>query len=309
MAITTGSFAKALWPGVNAWYGEAYNEFPVEYTMLFDTYSSRKAFEEDVGVSGFGLAAVKTEGGSIAYDTAQQGYLTRYTHVTYGLGFVITREMVDDDLYDVIGKKRAQALAYSMRQTKEIVGANVYNRAFSTSYTGGDGSSLIASGAGTASAFHPNVAGGSWTNGPSAWSDLSEAALEQAAIDIMAWTNDRGLRIAVTPQSLIIPPALVFEAERILKTSARVGTANNDVNALKEMGYFPGGIKVNHYLTDSDAWFIRTNVKDGMKHFVRRADDFGMDNDFDTDNAKYKATARYSFGWTDPRALYGSMGA
>lgn len=309
MAITTGSFAKALWPGVNAWYGDAYNEFPVEYTMLFDTHSSRKAFEEDVGVSGFGLAAVKTEGGSTAYDTAQQGYLTRYTHVTYGLGFVITREMVDDDQYDVIGKKRAQALAYSMRQTKEIVGANVYNRAFSTSYTGGDGKSLIASGAGTASAFHPNVAGGSWTNGPSAWSDLSEAALEQAAIDIMAWTNDRGLRIAVTPQSLIIPPALVFEAERILKTSARVGTANNDVNALKEMGYFPGGIKVNHYLTDSDAWFIRTNVKDGMKHFVRRADDFGMDNDFDTDNAKYKATARYSFGWTDPRALYGSMGA
>ncbi len=309
MAITTGSFAKALWPGVNAWYGDAYNEFPVEYTMLFDTHSSRKAFEEDVGVSGFGLAAIKTEGGSTAYDTAQQGYLTRYTHVTYGLGFVITREMVDDDQYDVIGKKRAQALAYSMRQTKEIVGANVYNRAFSTSYTGGDGSSLIASGAGTASAFHPNVAGGSWTNGPSAWSDLSEAALEQAAIDIMAWTNDRGLRIAVTPQSLIIPPALVFEAERILKTSARVGTANNDVNALKEMGYFPGGIKVNHYLTDSDAWFIRTNVKDGMKHFVRRADDFGMDNDFDTDNAKYKATARYSFGWTDPRALYGSMGA
>lgn len=309
MAITTSSFAKALWPGVNAWYGDAYNEFPVEYTALFDTYSSRKAFEEDMGVSGFGLASVKTEGGSIAYDTAQQGFLTRYTHVTYGLGFVITREMVDDDQYDVIGKKRAQALAYSMRQTKEIVGANVYNRAFSTSYTGGDGSSLIASGAGTASASHPNVAGGSWTNGPSAWSDLSEAALEQAAIDIMAWTNDRGLRIAVTPQSLIIPPALVFEAERILKTSARVGTANNDVNALKEMGYFPGGIKVNHYLTDSNAWFIRTNVKDGMKHFVRRADDFGMDNDFDTDNAKYKATARYSFGWTDPRALYGSMGA
>ncbi len=308
MAITTGSFAKALWPGVNAWYGEAYNEYPVEYTALFDTHSSRKAFEEDMGVSGFGLASVKAEGTSISYDTAQQGFLSRYNHVTYGLGFVITREMVDDDQYDVIGKKRAQALAFSMRQTKEIVAANVYNRAFNTSYTGGDGSTLIASG-GAGSASHANVAGGTWTNGPSTDSDLSEASLEQAAIDIMAFTNDRGLKIAVTPQTLILPPALVFEAERILKTSARYNTANNDLNALKEMGYFPGGIKVNHYLTDSDAWFIRTNVKDGLKHFERRGDSFDMDNDFDTDNAKYKATGRYSFGWTDPRAIYGSEGA
>ena len=307
MAITTGSFAKALWPGVNAWYGEAYNEYPVEYTALFDTHSSRKAFEEDMGVSGFGLASVKAEGTSISYDTAQQGFLSRYNHVTYGLGFVITREMVDDDQYDVIGKKRAQALAFSMRQTKEIVAANVYNRAFNTSYLGGDGKTLIASG-GAGSASHVNVAGGTWTNGPSTDSDLSEAALEQAAIDIMAFTNDRGLKIAVTPQTLILPPALVFEAERILKTSARYNTANNDINALKEMGYFPGGIKVNHYLTDSSAWFIRTNVKDGLKHFERRSDSFDMDNDFDTDNAKYKATGRYSFGWTDPRAIYGSEG-
>ena len=302
MAITTSSFAKALWPGVNAWYGEAYNEYPVEYTALFDTHSSRKAFEEDMGVSGFGLASVKTEGNAISYDTAQQGFLTRYNHVTYGLGFVITREMVDDDQYDVIGKKRAQALAFSMRQTKEIVGANVYNRAFTAAYAGGDGLELC-------SLLHVNVAGGTWANEPSTDADLSEAALEQAAIDIMAWTNDRGLKIAVSPQTLILPPALTFEAERILKTSARYNTANNDLNALKEMGYFPGGIKVNHYLTDSDAWFIRTNVKDGMKHFERRSDSFDMDNDFDTDNAKYKATGRYSFGWTDPRAVYGCTGA
>lgn len=302
MPINSSSFAKALWPGVNAWYGDAYNEHSVEYTDLFDTYSSRKAFEEDMSVSGFGLASVKTEGSSVAYDTAQQGFLTRYTHVTYGLGFIITREMVDDDLYDVIGKKRAQALAFSMRQTKEIVGANVYNRGFNSSYTGGDGKEMLAT-------DHPNVAGGTYANELATAADLSEASLEQAAIDIMKLENDRGLKIAIMPQTLIIPPDLVFEAERILYSNARVGTADNDMNALKEMGKFPGGIKVNHYLTDSDAWFIRTNCPDSMKHFERRPDDFTMDNDFDTDNAKYKATGRYSFGWTDPRGIFGSPGA
>lgn len=307
MAINSGSFAKALWPGVNKWYGDEYADHKTAYTDLFDTSTSRKAFEEDMSLSGFGLASVKTEGGSVSYDTAQQGFLTRYTHVTYGLGFVITREMVEDDLYDVMGKKRASALARSMRLTKEVVAANVYNRAFNTSYTGGDRSTLIACAAG-GSANHANVAGGTWTNGPSTAADLSEASLEQACIDLMKYTDDRGLKIAVMPQKLIIPVDLVFEADRILNTPLRVGTADNDINALKNMGKFPGGIVVNHYLTDTNAFFIRTNVKDGLRHFERRADDFTMDNDFDTDNAKYKATGRYSFGWSDPRAIYGSPG-
>jgi len=216
----------------------------------------------------------------------------------YGLGFNITREMVEDDLYDVIGKQRASALAFSMRQTKEIVGANVYNRAFNGSYVSGDGSAMCVS-------DHANVAGGTYSNVQSA--DLSEAALEQACIDIMKYENDRGLQIAVMPEKLIVPVDLVFEAERILKTEQRVGTADNDMNALRAMGKFPQGICSNHYLTDTNAWFIRTNVK-GLKHFERRGDDFTMDNDFDTDNAKYKATGRYSFGWDDPRSVYGSAG-
>jgi hypothetical protein len=302
MAITTGSFAKALWPGVNSWYGEAYDKHAVEYTDLFDTYSSRKAWEEDMGTSMFGLAAVKPEGSSISYDTAQQGFLTRYTHVTYGLGFIITREMVDDDQYDVIGKQRATGLAFSMRQTKEIIGANVYNNAFDDTYTGGDGKALL-------DTDHPNVSGfTAWDNITTA-ATFSEAQLEDLCIQIMGATNDRGLNISLIPQTLIIPPDLVFEADRILNSTLRAGTADNDLNALKNMGKFPGGIKVNHYLTDTNAYYLRTNCPDGMKHFERRGDDFTMDNDFDTDNAKYKATGRYSFGWTDPRALYGNAGA
>lgn len=299
MPINSGSFAKALWPGVNSWYGDAYDEYPVEYTSLFTTETSRKAFEEDMGTSMFGLAAVKGEGNAIPYDTAQQGFLTRYQHVTYGLGFIITREMVEDDQYDVIGKQRAQGLAFSMRQTKEIVAANVYNRATNASYTGGDGKTLINS-------AHPNVAGGVYSNLLSGTPALSEAALEDMCIQIANAKNDRGLRIALIPETLIIPVDLVFEADRILNSPLRVGTANNDLNALKNMSKFPGGVVVNHYLSSSTNWFVRTNAPDGMKHFERRPDDFTMDNDFDTDNAKYKATARYSFGWTDPRGLYAS---
>ena len=301
MTITTSSFAKALWPGVNAWYGEKYAEHNVEYTDLFETHSSRKAYEEDMGVSSFGLASVKPQGVAVDYDDAQQGFLTRYTHVTYGLGFIITQEMVEDDLYDVIGKRRASGLAFSMRQTKEIIAANVYNRAFTAGYTGGDGSILCVT-------SHPNVAGGTYSNVTTAAS-LSEATLEDTAIAVMQATNDRGLNISLIPQTLIIPPALVFEADRILNSPLRVGTANNDLNALKNMGKFPGGVKVNHYLTSTTAYFVRTNCPDGMKYFERRADSFSMDNDFDTDNAKYKATSRYSFGWTDPRGLWGNAGA
>jgi len=309
MPITTGNFAKSLWPGVNSWYGKAYDEHKVEYTDLFDTYKSSKAYEEDVGVSGLGLAAVKPEGSPIAYDTMQQGYLTRYTHVNYGLGFIVTKEAFDDDQYDVVAERRAKALAFSMRQTKETVAANVYNRAFNTSYTGGDGATLIAAATMGTTTGHPLIGGGTATNGPSADSDLSEAALEQACIDIAAWTDERGLKISVIPETLIIAPANAFEADRILNTPLRVGTAENDINALRNMGKFPGGVKVNHYLTDADAWFIRTNCPDGLKHFERTGDSFDMDNDFDTENAKFKATGRYSFGWTDWRGIYGSEGA
>ena len=308
MPINTGNFAKALWPGVNAWYGKAYDEHRVEYTDLFTTHSSRKAYEEDVGVSGLGLAAVKPEGNSIAYDNMQQGYTTRYNHVNYGLGFIVTKEAFDDDQYDVVASRRAKALAFSMRQTKEIVAANVYNRAFNTAYEGGDGSSLVAC-ASAGDTNHPLIGGTTLTNGPAADVDISEAALEQACIDISKWTDERGLKISVIPEKLIITPDQAFEADRILNTPLRVGTANNDINALKNMGKFPGGIITNHYLTGADDWFIMTNIPDGMKHFERTADSFDMDNDFDTDNAKFKATGRYSFGWTDWRAIYGAQGA
>lgn len=299
--INTGSFAKALWPGVNAWYGKAYDEYPVEYTELFEKHSSSRAWEEDVGTSGLGLAVQKGEGAPITYDSERQAFVTRYQHAVFALGFVITREMMEDDQYDIVGKRKAEGLAFSMRQTKEIIGANVYNRAFSGSYTGGDGVAMI-------SASHPNVAGGTWSNKISTDADLSEAALEQACIDIAGFTNDRGLLIAVRPESLIIPRQQIFEAKRILATEGRVGTDLNDLNAIKTMGVIPK-IVTNHYLTDPDAWFIRTNVKHGLKYFERRADSFEMDNDFDTENAKFKATARYSFGWTDPRGIYGSQGA
>lgn len=299
--INSSSFAKALWPGINAWYGKAYNEYPVEYTKLFETYKSRRAFEEDVGVSSFGLAVVKPEGSPIQYDSERQAYITRYSHVVYALGFMITREIMDDDLYDVVGQRKAQGLAFSMRQTKEIVAANVYNRAFNSSYTGGDGKELCAT-------DHPLFAGGTFANELSTAADLSEAALEQAHIDIAGFTNDRGLLISVRPKTLIIPRQLMFEAKRITAPTGRPGTDTNDVNAMKAMGLVPE-VVVNHYLTDTDAWFLRTDAPHGMKHFERDGDSFDMDNDFDTENAKYKARARYSFGWTDPRGIFGSPGA
>ncbi len=299
--MNTGSFAKLLWPGLNAIYGKAYSEYPVEYTKLFETFKSSKAFEEDLGLSSFGLAVQKGEGQPITYDNERQGFVTRYQHLVFALGFIITQEMMDDDQYDVVGQRKAQSLAYSMRQTKEIFGANVYNRAFNGSYTGGDGVSLINS-------AHPLVAGGTFSNQIATAADLSEASLEQACIDIAGFTNDRGLLIAVRPKSLIIPRQQIFEAQRILKTDGRVGTDANDLNAIKTMGMIPE-IVTNHYLTDEDAWFIRTDVPHGMKWFERKADSFDMDNDFDTSNAKFKAQMRFSAGWTDPRGLYGSAGA
>lgn len=305
--INSSSFAKDLWPGVNTWWGEAYNQYPVEWDKLFEKNTSRKAFEEDVGTSHFGLAVAKGEGFPVTYDAARQGFTSRYQHVVYALGFIITREAFDDDQYDVVGKLKAQSLAFSMRQTKEIVGANVFNRAFNTSYLGGDGATLVASAGGGGSASHPNVAGGTYTNGVATAVDLSEAALEQACIDIADFKNDRGLKIAVRPRKLVIPKELMFEAHRILKTDGQVYSADNTLNAIKTMGMIPE-VVVNHYLTDTDAWFILTDVKNGLKYFERNGDEFTMDEDWDTENAKYKARARFSFGWTDPRGIYASPG-
>lgn len=305
--ISTSSFAKALFPGVNKWYGDAYKEFDVQWTNLFEKHTSKRAWEEDVGVSMFGLPVQKAEGAPITYDTSRQGFTSRYNHVTWALGFIVTREAYEDDLYEIVGKQKAKSLAFSMRQNKEIIAANVYNRAFNTNYLGGDGSTLIASAGGGGSASHPNVAGGTWTNGVAVAVDLSEAALEQANLDIRNFQNDRGLKMHAKPKALVIPKELMYEATRILKTEGQVYTADNTLNALKTMGIIPQVI-TNDYLTDADAWFIKTDVQDGMKYFERRGDEFNTDEDFDTENAKYKATARFSFGWTDPRGLYGSPG-
>lgn len=299
--ITSSSFAKLLWPGLNSIYGKSYNDYPVEWDKLFEKNSSDRAYEEDLGLSSFGLAAVKNEGAPIQYDSERQGFTSRYNHVVYALGFIITREIYEDDQYGKVGAQKAKALARSMRQTKEIVGSNIYNRGFDSNYVGGDGVELI-------SALHPNVAGGVFSNKIATAADLSEAALEQAVIDIAGFRDDRGLLIAARPEKLVIPYQQQFEVKRILGSDGRVGTDLNDPNVLKNEGIFSNVI-TNHYLADPDAWYILTNVKDGLKYFERRGDAFEMDNDFDTENAKFKATARYSFGWSDPRAIYGSAGA
>ncbi len=299
--ISTGNIPKLLWPGLNAVWGRDYVEHPVEYTDLFDIETSDKNYEEDVELTGFGLAPIKPQGQAIAYDTESQSTVTRYTHIAYGLGFIITREEMDDNLYEKKGVTRTQALAFSFRQTKENVAANVYNRAFNSSYTGGDGKELLAT-------DHPSLAGNQ-SNELATPADLSEASLEDLCIQIMNATNSKGLRIALQPRSLIVPPALAFEATRILKSQLQNDTANNAINAMRSMGLFPEGIKVNHYLTDTDAFFIRTNVPQGMKMFQRVAAEFAQDGDFDTSNLKYKGYERYSVGWTDWRGLYGSPGA
>lgn len=302
--INTGSFAKALWPGLNAWFGQSYNEWPEEWKKLFSVEKSGKAYEEEVGVSGFGLAQEKAEGGGIGFDEASQSFVNRYINKTYMLGYILTQEMLEDNQYqiEVLGRRETKALAFSMRQTKETLAANVYNRAFNTSYLFGDGKALCVT-------DHPNKAGGTFSNRLAIAADLSEASLEQACIDIAGFTNDRGLRISVMPKSLIISKENMFEAERILKSTLQNDTANNAINAIRAMGMFPEGVVVNHYLTDTDAWFIRTNCPDGMKAFERTATEFSSDNDFDTTNIKFRSRFRMSFGVTDPRGVFGSPGA
>jgi hypothetical protein len=299
--ITTGSHPKALWPGIKAWWGQVYDEHPEEYNALFDRESSHQNYEEDVQVTGFGLAPVKSEGQGVQYDSEIQGFTTRYTHIAYALGYIVTKEELDDNLYEQVSKKRAGALAMSFRQTKENVAANIYNRAFNSTYKGGDGVELC-------STSHPNTTGGTYSNKLSVDADLSEASLEDATIALMGFQNDRGLLINVMPKSLHIARQEYYNAARILKSVNQSATANNDLNVLRANNVFPGGAVLNHYFTSPHAWFIRTNVRDGMKYYERVGIQFDQDNDFDTMNAKAKGYERYSFGWTDPRAVFGSNG-
>lgn len=299
--IVTGNHPKALWPGIKAWWGRTYNEHKTEYTDLFDMDTSRQNYEEDVLVTGFGLAPVKPQSVSVSYDTESQGYVSRYTHVVYGLGYIVSREELEDNLYAVVSKRRAQALAFSMRQTKENVAANVYNRAFDSNYVGGDGQELICT-------DHPTKSGNQ-SNQLTVASDISESAIEDQIIQIMGATNDRGLKISLMPQSLHVHRSDWFEANRILKSVLQNDTAINATNVLRATNAIPKGIMVNHYFSDSDAWFIRTNAPRGMIMYQRRPIEFTQDNDFDTENAKAKNTERYSVGWTDWRSVFGSPGA
>ena len=301
MTVSTGNIAKLLWPGLNARWGASYTEHPREYTDLVDVETSDKAYEEDQEMTGFGLAPIKPQGQSIVYDTAQQGLTSRYTHIAYALGFIITHEALKDNLYEKIGMQRTGSLAFSMRQTKENVVANLYNRAFNSSYNGADGTTMI-------STAHPTLVGNQ-SNRLAIDADLSEASLEDICIQIAQAQNARGMKIAIMPKSLHIPVNLMFEATRILKSINQNDTANNAVNAIRSMGLFPDGAKVNHYFTDPDAWFVRTNAPEGVKLFQREEATFEQDGDFDTSNLKYKAYERYSTGWTDFRAVYGTQGA
>ena len=299
--ITTGAIAKLLWPVLNARWGNSYTEYPMEWKDLVDSETSSMNYEEDQEMTGFGLAPIKQQGAPTQYDTMTQGVTNRYTHIAYGLGFIITREAMDDNLYEKVGMQRTGSLGFSMRQTKENVVANIYNRGFNSSFLGGDAVALL-------STAHPTLAGNQ-SNMLATAADLSEASLEDLTIQIGQATNARGLKISIQPSSLVIPVNLQFEAARILKSVGQSGTANNDINALKSMGAFPDGIKVNHYLTDTDAFFIRTNVENGLKLFQRVAAEFAQDDDFDTANLKYKSYERYSTGWSDWRGLYGTAGA
>jgi len=299
--ITTASHPKALWPGIKAWWGQVYDEHKEEYSQLFDSDTSSMNYEEDVQLTGFGLAPVKSEGSGVSYDSEIQGFTTRYTHVAYALGYIVTKEELDDNLYEQVSRRRAAALAMSFRQTKENIGANIYNRAFNGTYLGGDGVALC-------STAHPNTSGGTFANTPTVAADLSEASLEDALTAIMGFQNDRGLLINVMPRSLVVARQNWWNANRIMKSAYTPSTANNAVNVLVATNALPEGIVMNHYLSSPNAWFVRTNIQNGLKYYSRVGIQFDQDNDFDTMNAKAKGYERYSFGWTDPRAIYGVNG-
>ena len=302
MAISRAQLVKELEPGLNALFGLEYKRYENEASQIFDQESSDRAFEEEVMLSGFGTADVKPEGSGVQYDDAQETYTARYTHETVALAFALTEESIEDNLYDRISSRYTKALARSMATSKQVKGANVLINAFAASgYNGGDGESLCGN-------AHPTL-NGNQSNIPSTAADLSETSLEQALIDIAGYQDERGLKIAAQGQKMIIPKELQFTAERIMKSQGRVGTADNDINAIKAMGMVPQGYTVNHYLTDTDAWFIKTDVPNGMKHFVRAPLKTAMEGDFDTGNVRYKARERYSFGWSDWRGIYGNQGA
>jgi hypothetical protein len=304
MAISRAQLLKELLPGLNALFGLEYKRYGEEHQEIYETESSERSFEEETKLSGFSAAPVKNEGNSIAYDNAQEAWTARYTHETIALGFSLTEEAVEDNLYDTLSARYTKALARGMAYTKQVKAANVLNNGFNSngSYNGGDGVPLF-------SASHPLVTGGVNSNIPTTPADLNETSLENAVIQIAAWTDERGLLIAAKPRKLVVPPALQFVATRLLETELRVGTADNDINALKNNGSIPEGYAINHFLTDSNAWFLTTDVPNGMKHFVRTPLATSMDGDFDTGNVRYKARERYSFGWSDPLGMYGSAGA
>jgi hypothetical protein len=301
MAISRSQLVKELEPGLNALFGLEYDRYENQHTEIFDTETSDRAFEEEVMLSGFGSASVKPEGSSVNFDNATESFTARYTHETVALAFAITEEAVEDNLYDKISSRYTKALARSMSNAKQVKAANVLNNAFNSSFTGGDGKELCAT-------DHPTT-GGTVKNELSTSADLNETSLEQALIDIAGITDDRGLKVALNGMKLIIPVNLQFTAERLMKSNQRVGTSDNDINAVGSMGMIPQGYVVNNYLTDTDAFFIKTDVSNGLKHFQRSPISTKMEGDFETGNVKYKARERYSFGFSDWRGIFGSPGA
>ena len=302
MAISRAQLLKELLPGLNALFGLEYSRYGEEHKEIFETETSERSFEEETKLSGFSAAPVKNEGSAIAYDNAQEVFTARYNHETIALGFSLTEEAIEDNLYDSLSARYTKALARAMAYTKQTKAAAILNNGFDTDYPGGDGQPLF-------SDAHPLVSGGTNSNIPSVATDLNETALENAVIQIAAWTDERGLLIAAKPRKLVIPPSLQFVATRLLETELQVNTADNNINAIKSNGSIPEGYTINHFLTDTDAWFLTTDVPNGMKHFVRTPLAQSMDGDFDTGNVRYKARERYSFGWSDPLGMYGSVGA
>ena len=302
MAISRAQLLKELLPGLNALFGLEYNRYGEEHKEIYDTETSERSFEEETKLAGFSAAPVKNEGSPIQYDNAQEAWTARYNHETIALGFSLTEEAIEDNLYDSLSSRYTKALARAMAYTKQVKAATVLNNGFSSTALYGDGQPLF-------STAHPLISGGTNSNRPATAADLNETSLENAVIQIAAWTDERGLLIAAKPKKLIIPPALQFVATRLLETSLRVGTTDNDINALKNNGSIPGGYVKNHWLTDTNAWFLTTDVPNGLKHFVRMPMATSMDGDFETGNVRYKARERYSFGVSDPLGIYGSPGA
>ena len=309
MAISRSQLLKELLPGLNALFGMEYARYGEEHKEIYEIEKSERSFEEETKLAGFGAAPVKTEGSAIAYDNAQEAFTSRYTHETIAMGFSITEEAVEDNLYDSLSARYTKSLARAMAYTKQVKAASVLNNAFSGSYLGGDGVSLCGVNSGSSRVGHPLVNGSANYNSPATGVDLNETSLEAAVIQIAAWTDERGLLIAAKPRKLILPPALMFTAKRLLDTDGRPGTTDNDLNAMKSMGTIPGGYSINHFLTDTNAWFLLTDVPNGLKHFERAALTNSMDGDFDTGNVRYKARERYSFGWSDALGIWGSSGS